>query len=99
MKHIPVIMRLPILLFIIYVLIVSLQQHSILIFIPIVSYLIYDDNRRKLPNEAGIDSILLEKLTDYNGPIWRENVTIRGLRRKQWAIVLNNFIQNGSIPK
>ena len=93
-NKIPVIARLPLVLFIIYMLIVTLNLYSLLIFIPIVSYLIYDDNRRKLPAEAGIDPILLNRLTSYYGSDWLNDVNTKGLHRKQWAIVLNKYAHN-----
>ncbi len=94
MKKIPVIARLPLVLLFIYLLIDTLNIYSLIFFIPITTYIIYDDYRRKTPGEAGIDPYLLNRLTSYYGTDWSNDVNNKGLRRKQWAEVLNKYVHS-----
>ena len=94
MEKIPVIARLPLVLLFIYLLIDTLNFYSLIFFIHITTYIIYDDYRRKTPGEAGIDPYLLNRLTSYYGTDWSNDVNNKGLRRKQWAEVLNKYVHS-----
>lgn len=96
-EKIPVLARLPLVLFCIYWFIVTLNLYSFILFVAVTSYIIYDDNRKKTSSEAGIDQILLNGLTSYYGTDWLNDVNTKGLHRKQWAAVLNKYAQTRAL--
>ena len=93
MEKIPVIARLPLVLLFIYLLIDTLNFYRLIYFIPITTYIIYDDYRRKTPGEGGIDPYR-KKINGYYGTDWSNDVNNKGLRRKQWAEVLNKYVHS-----